>query len=924
MVRVKAKLLSWLLVVLMIVSLIPMTALATGTDETIDTEEELITAIENADYGQTLTLGDDITLSEALTISYKDMNINLNGHTISCSEDVEAVIIVECCAVTIDGDGGIKNNGSLAGSCAIKVVSDEWEQYYSKLYINGGTYEAAASDGVAVVAGARTVAVITGGTYKNGLSASENADIIVKAGTFTADPKDYLASSAACEQKDGVYVVTTPMSDEFKKILNAAGKFDMYSTVPTSEDECMLYFNENEKFWDKYPDYRFDNFSDDYSSCDICYKYDSELSIYDEVHRVDIVYHYDESVKTLVDKIVAGLPEGEDGYGYFYAINDMELVNWWINSREINTLIDYSSELKSYIQYKNFTIDCRMGLDAEFLTEASGFAPFMYDDIMYRVVDMGVRAKHIIYVPDGTQVTKDALIAAVQKRIDEYAGAGTVNVTYGGQGIRDYYENLYNSEIAEYQALVDKYSAEIEEYQALLDATEEGTDEYIEYSSKIQSCTMEKMNYESAIQNTTSSKEYILSAYDEEDGDFYYLQSAAGDYWFNLEVGDCTYMFIVVVDSDGMVTPEYKSSDVATDVTVEANDSSIPLDTRINVDKLTSGTVYEEIINTLKVKENLTFDIKLFSNSLEKYISKLANGKFQVKIPVGVEFKDKSLVVYYVGEDKKIQEYEVSVKDGYAIFSTEHFSIYTLAEKPEEVSEQTPEIEVNNGSANVTEDVVNDAIKDAGASETVTLPLEEVAKEVKIVKLPVNALKEITKVKKALAIETAKALVTIDIKALEKIVKDAGDNLNISFEIDEVKQDKLTVKQQEAIKDREVKQIISAEILCNNEKITEFGGGKIKVQIPLSLGANEKGSDYKVIYIADDGKTEDIATTYEDGCIVVELEHFSEYAIVKKGAEAPITSDNSLTWLWMGILGICAIACVGISDISKKRQYIGR
>ena len=779
----------------------------------------------------------------------------------------------------------------------------------------------------------------------------------------------------------------TAMSEEFKSILNEDGKFVMKSVVPASEDEAYWFFNEMEHMWDKYPDFRFDLFSEDFKSCTIYYKYDWATDTSQESHVVDIVYEYDSDIKTMVDGMISEFPDGGEEGGYYFAVNDMELLSWWLNSGEINTMIDYSGELKSYINYKNFTIDCRMGMDAEFLTEASGMAPFMYDGVVYSNVEMGVRGKHIIYVPDGTEVTKEALMAAAQKRVDEYAGAGKVKITYGGQGIRDYYVNMYDEEIAGYEEALEKCTTElarletlvtecdtnITNYQSILDDNcialtelynqidnyksliQSDPDNAATYEANIEKCqkqiaeydasrsecenniaiceqnkmdymnamspyNMEKMNFEMSIEWAQSSKEYVLNSYDEEDGDFYYLQSAAGDYWFNMEIGEATYMFIVVVDSDAMVEPEYRSSDVATDVTVEANDSSIPLDTRINVEKMTSGATYEEIIKTLNVKNNLTFDIKLFSNSLEKYISKLANGKFQVKIPIGTEFKDKNLIVYYVDENKQIQEYEVTVKDGYATFATDHFSIYTLAEK-----DVTPEIEVNEGSVEVTEDIINEAITNAGTLDTVTLPLEDVAKEVKKVNIPVNSLKEIAKVQKALKIETAKALVTIDVEALEKIVKDAGENLSISLKIDEVKQDKLTTKQQDAIKNREVKQIISAEILCNDKNITEFGGGKIKVQIPFALEAGAKGSDYKVIHIADDGKTEDIATTYMDGCIVVELEHFSEYAIVRASAEAPITADNSLTGLWITVLGMTAVACAGISVISKKKkQYGGR
>ena len=39
-------------------------------------------------------------------------------------------------------------------------------------------------------------------------------------------------------------------------------------------------------------------------------------------------------------------------------------------------------------------------------------------------------------------------------------------------------------------------------------------------------------------------------------------------------------------------------------------------------------------------------------------------------------------MVYYVDENNNKEEYEVTIENGYAVFNTNHFSIYTLAEKP--------------------------------------------------------------------------------------------------------------------------------------------------------------------------------------------------------------------------------------------------
>ena len=137
------------------------------------------------------------------------------------------------------------------------------------------------------------------------------------------------------------------------------------------------------------------------------------------------------------------------------------------------------------------------------------------------------------------------------------------------------------------------------------------------------------------------------------------------------------YEFIVIRDGSKMITPSIKTSDVATNVEISTT-ANLPLDTTIQANKLTSGSEYERIVKLLNLTDNLTFDLKLYSNSLDEYITKLDDGTFEVKIPVPENFKGKDLVVYYVDANGKTEEYTAEPKGDYVIFKTTHFSIYTL------------------------------------------------------------------------------------------------------------------------------------------------------------------------------------------------------------------------------------------------------
>ena len=71
-------------------------------------------------------------------------------------------------------------------------------------------------------------------------------------------------------------------------------------------------------------------------------------------------------------------------------------------------------------------------------------------------------------------------------------------------------------------------------------------------------------------------------------------------------------------------------------------------------------------------------------------------------------------MVYYVGEDNKIEEYNIVIEDGYAIFTTNHFSTYTLAEKSEETNV--------NGNTNLNNGENNNAGNDTAKENTSSNP----------------------------------------------------------------------------------------------------------------------------------------------------------------------------------------------------------
>lgn len=187
-------------------------------------------------------------------------------------------------------------------------------------------------------------------------------------------------------------------------------------------------------------------------------------------------------------------------------------------------------------------------------------------------------------------------------------------------------------------------------------------------------------------------------------------------------------------------------------------------------------------------------------------------------------------------------------------------------------------VDVSAGKAEVKEEVMEEAISNS-TETTVTLPLTEAAEETKAAQLPVASLDKVAEAEKELTVETNYAVVTMDTKALETIVSEAGTTESIELVVEEIASEKLTEKQQETVSKKKVEAVISAEIICGDENISDFQGGTITVRIPFIPAAGCKISNYIIIYIDENGNVTNVTTEHGDGYLEAELPHFSEYAI---------------------------------------------
>ena len=179
---------------------------------------------------------------------------------------------------------------------------------------------------------------------------------------------------------------------------------------------------------------------------------------------------------------------------------------------------------------------------------------------------------------------------------------------------------------------------------------------------------------------------------------------------FNISIGGYDYKFIVIKDSSKIKNlSNVKTVDFKTMSSIVFNSKYILADALIDIVKNDDNST---ILNTLKLDSGITYDIGLFSQVLRSNIDKLDTGKFVVSVPISNQMLSKKLYAYYIKKDGSIEKHDVTIKDGFAEFETDHFSTYTIGESNEaklkinSVKQEDNELQFENGKY-VVEDYYN-------------------------------------------------------------------------------------------------------------------------------------------------------------------------------------------------------------------------
>ena len=129
----------------------------------------------------------------------------------------------------------------------------------------------------------------------------------------------------------------------------------------------------------------------------------------------------------------------------------------------------------------------------------------------------------------------------------------------------------------------------------------------------------------------------------------------------------------------------------------------------------------------------------------------------------------------------------------------------------------------------------------------------------------------------------------------------------------------------ENLANKNVKYIVDINLLEDGQ-VVKISDTKMKVKI--ALPEDLKGfNKYEVVYISDDEIKETIPATIEDGYIVFETSHLSQYGIIATNVEEkteqtinPKTGDNSNILLWTSLLAVGFLGMLATAVYARKKK----
>jgi hypothetical protein len=300
------------------------------------------------------------------------------------------------------------------------------------------------------------------------------------------------------------------------------------------------------------------------------------------------------------------------------------------------------------------------------------------------------------------------------------------------------------------------------------------------------------------------------------------------------------------------------------------------------VTDLINGINYGQSILEQEAIDSYTSDIAqalaqlvLKSADYTKLNEALAAGKSvfrEIYTDISLEFLDQALSVS---------------ADGMTILEQE-----AVDKAADEILKAIENLELKYEDTYFADEAFNQSLESA-SQESITIEVEE--KELSNIVLSVDNLQKAVEENKNLVFVSEGITAEFDIATLKAITSQIEhDSPYVLFSVEQVDVSKLNASQSKALKNKNIVAVISAEIVANGKVIHNFSGGEVTIQVPFTPEKGN-GSQYRIVFVSDDGSIEKVDSHYENGYMVGTLKHFSNYVIVKDTEAVANVDENEKT-----------------------------
>lgn len=159
---------------------------------------------------------------------------------------------------------------------------------------------------------------------------------------------------------------------------------------------------------------------------------------------------------------------------------------------------------------------------------------------------------------------------------------------------------------------------------------------------------------------------------------------------------------------------EINITDTETNVKINTTTDIVPAGTELVVEIILNGDTYNRVQTALSndVNKFVVYNINLTSEDVEVQ----PNGKVKISISIPNDFDTSNLIVYRIEEDGTKTKYDVTVEEEYAVFETDHFSTYVLAEEKEQVQDNGNSNNNGNNNGIIDDTVAPNELPQTGQS----------------------------------------------------------------------------------------------------------------------------------------------------------------------------------------------------------------